>query len=270
MNIMYMGQKPIGEICFKHIIDMKDNRLNVSAVVSNQNTDTWWRTNNIYQYAINHKIYFIDNRKRNTDIIKKTIVENHIDCIISVGHNWIVSEEILELVGYNAVNLHLAKLPQYQGNYTYNHAILNNEKEYGVTLHWMGKEVDEGNYLFMKTFPIEDDDTAYSLYMKSLEKGKEVFAAYLHILLDGGDMPKCAMVGNRCFYSKNSLDGLREIKNCADVEEIKRKSRAFYFPPFENAYFVIDETKYYVVPEIKSGYEIKNYSNNKCIGENCI
>lgn len=250
INIMYMGQKPIGELCFRQLVSMKGEKLNIKALVSNQSRDkVWWKTNNIYKYALENQIPFIDNEARNFDKIIELIKEKEINFIISVGHNWIISEDILALVNYKAVNLHLAKLPEYQGNFTFNHAILNGEKEYGVTLHWMQREVDEGDYLFIPVFPIEENDTAFSLYNKSLDEGQKVFHVFIEYLLNDKELPRKKMAGKKCFYDRHSLDGLREIENVNDIKLLKRKSNAFYFPPFENAYVKIDGKKYYVIPD---------------------
>lgn len=66
------------------------------------------------------------------------------------------------------------------------------------------------------------------------------------------ELPRLAMPSGGMFYGRNSIDGLREIKNLADINDVKRRSRAFYFPPFENAYFMIDGQKFYIIPSDES------------------
>lgn len=253
-RVLYMGQKPIGESCFELLIKNQNSNYQIEGIVSNQsNSNVWWHSNKIYQYSMENKIEFIDNVSRNEDTIMELMEKRCINCIISVGHNWILSDRILKYVNYEAVNLHLAKLPDYKGNYTYNHAILNEEKEYGVTLHWMDGKVDEGDCIFTALFQISEDDTAYSLYKKSNAAGTELFKRYVDCLKENELIPRRKMEGEGNFYSKSSINGLREIKKNTDKKEIQIKSRAFYFPPFENAYFVIDGEKYYVIPNNKKG-----------------
>lgn len=245
-----MGQKPIGERCFELLALNQNDYYQIAGVVSNQSSqNVWWHSNKPYQYSIEHEIAFIDNEKRNEDAIMELIQKLNINLIISVGHNWILSEKILDFVKHEAVNLHPAKLPDYKGNYTYNHAILNGEKQYGVTLHWMDKKVDEGDYIYTALFPIANDDTAYSLYQKSIVEGKKIFEKYICCLKEDKSAPRIKIEGEGTFYSKSSLQGLREIKKIADSNEIQIKSRAFYFPPFESAYLIIGEKKYYIIPE---------------------
>lgn len=249
-KIMYLGQKPIGEKCFSLLVDKGLPNVKLGAVVTNVDAESgWWKSNAIAQYALQNQIPLVSNGKRNVEEIKRVIAENEINCIISVGHNWIIGKDILEMVGFQAFNLHLAKLPEYQGNFSYNHAILNGDERYGCTLHWMTEAVDEGDYVEMPSFAIEPRDTAYSLYEKSVELGLEMFSRFLDMLEEGVNIPRKKMTGKRCFYGRNSLDGKQQILNIGGMEEIDKKSRAFYFPPFEGAYFLIDGYKYHVIPE---------------------
>lgn len=258
LRIMFMGQKPIGELCFEQLLKRQNNKYRIVAAVSNMDKlKVWWKENRIYETCMNDNIIFVDNSKRNEERIKELIVEENIDFIVSVGHGWILSDKILQLVNYNAINLHLAKLPEYQGNFSYNHAILNREKKYGVTLHWMTERVDLGDYVFEEDFPINDDDTAYSLYIKSVDKGVALFGQFIDFISEGKELPREQMKGEQHFYSRTSLNGLREIECDDNLEDIARKSRAFYFPPFENAYFMINGKKYFVYPDEKIVYQYR-------------
>lgn len=249
-KIMFLGQKPIGELCFRQLLDRQNSNYSIAAAVSNKDkAKTWWNGNEIYERCMAENIFFVDNSKRNEEQIKERIVCEKINFIVSVGHGWILSDNILKLVDYQAANLHLAKLPEYQGNFTFNHAILNKEKEYGVTLHWMTKRVDLGDCIFTKVFPVSEDDTAYSLYLKAVDEGIAVFNQFIDFISKGESLPRKLMQGEQHFYSRASLQGLRELQSSDKPEDIARKSRAFYFPPFENAYFVINGKKYFVRPE---------------------
>lgn len=249
-KIMYLGQKPIGEKCFSLLTDKELANVRLGAVVTNTDAERcWWKSNTIAEYALQNQIPLVSNDKRNVEEIKRLIAGNGINCIISVGHNWIIGKDVLELVDFRAFNLHLAKLPEYQGNFSYNHAILNGDKQYSCTLHWMTEAVDEGDYVEMPSFAIEPRDTAYALYEKSVELGIEMFSRFLDMLEEGVDIPRKKMTGKRCFYGRNSLDGKRQILEPGDAEEVDKKSRAFYFPPFEGAHILIDGCKYHVVPE---------------------
>ena len=148
MDILYLGQKPIGErIFFSLILPFMNKNL---IVCSNKNKSNWWNSNKIYNYCRINKINFIDNCKRNENLIIKFIKSNKINCILSVQHKWILSKKIISGVDGNAFNLHLASLPEYKGSCGLNIALLNNKKSINATLHLLTKEVDNVIILFIR------------------------------------------------------------------------------------------------------------------------
>jgi methionyl-tRNA formyltransferase len=68
-------------------------------------------------------------------------------------------------------NLHASLLPDYRGAAPINWAIINGEKETGVTTFFLEKEIDTGSIIFQDREPITDDDTAGSLYERLMSKG---------------------------------------------------------------------------------------------------
>lgn len=69
------------------------------------------------------------------------------------------------------INLHGSLLPQYRGAAPINHAIINGEKESGVTTFFLKHEIDTGDVIFTESTPITDTDTAGSLHDKLMEIG---------------------------------------------------------------------------------------------------
>jgi len=68
-------------------------------------------------------------------------------------------------------NLHASLLPQYRGAAPINHAIINGEKETGVTTFLIDEKIDTGRILFQEAVKIENDETAGSLHDKLMETG---------------------------------------------------------------------------------------------------
>lgn len=71
-------------------------------------------------------------------------------------------------------NLHASLLPQYRGAAPINWAIINGEKQTGVTTFLLNSEIDKGAILGFKTEPIREDDTAGSLYERLMYLGAEL------------------------------------------------------------------------------------------------
>jgi methionyl-tRNA formyltransferase len=68
-------------------------------------------------------------------------------------------------------NLHGSLLPQYRGAAPINWAIINGEKETGVTTFFLKHEIDTGNVIFQEKEPIEEADTVGDVYQRLMERG---------------------------------------------------------------------------------------------------
>lgn len=246
-RILFLGQGPLGEACFS--LALKANGVEVVAASSNRGTANWWKSNAICKEMTARNRDFIDNSGRNNEAVKATIERNNIDAIISVQHNWIIPDEIIQLVDGMAFNLHMAKLPEYKGHHPFVHAILNGDKTYTVTMHWMTPRVDVGGIAFYKEFAIVEHDTAKSLYRRGVAESLTLFEKLIAALGSGAQVPAQPMTGEHRFYSRDSIRSLDRIDDPTDAREIDAKSRAFYFPPFAPAYVEHAGKKTYVFPE---------------------
>jgi methionyl-tRNA formyltransferase len=71
-------------------------------------------------------------------------------------------------------NLHASLLPQYRGAAPINWAIINGEKETGLTTFFLQHEIDTGKIIFQEKEPIHDNDTVGDLYLRLMNKGGEL------------------------------------------------------------------------------------------------
>ncbi|RLD24476.1 MAG: methionyl-tRNA formyltransferase, partial [Bacteroidetes bacterium] len=82
-------------------------------------------------------------------------------------------------------NLHASLLPQYRGAAPINWAIINGEKETGVTTFFIEKKIDTGAILLQRKTRIEPYDTAGSLHDKLMISGAELVAETCTQIIDG-------------------------------------------------------------------------------------
>ncbi len=244
-NVLFLGQKPIGEACFEALTRAGDG-IRIAGAVSNDSTANWWKSAGIYAACAQNGIPFISNAERNDRPILELIRREGVDTLISVQHAWILPKEIIEAVSGFAFNLHMAKLPEYKGYNTFSHAIINGEREYYTTLHWLAERVDSGNLVMEKAVAIEPDETAESLYKKASTASLECFEAFLRLLISGGEIPSVPLSGDPRFYSRNSLEALKRITDFSDLEHVGRVVRACTFGGFEPPYFIAGGRKYHI------------------------
>jgi methionyl-tRNA formyltransferase len=245
-KILFLGQKHLGEAAWSRLIQSQGNGYQIAAACSNKSDkNVWWRSNRIFE--THQTIPFIDNSAKNEDLLLEVIQRYQIDTILSVQHAWILSSKILAAVNYNALNFHNAKLPDYRGYNANNHALLNGDKQFTCTVHWMADEVDRGKIAFEATFDISPTETALSLYAKCYHAGLRLFEEILSRLGDLNTIPRRSIRGMGRFYSRKSIENLREIKSLSS-DEAEIKARAFFFPPFEPAYTNHNRLKLYILP----------------------
>jgi len=90
-------------------------------------------------------------------------------------------EVVWNMPPLGTINLHASLLPQYRGAAPINWAIINGEKETGVTTFKLQHEIDTGNILLTEKIKIGDDDTAGELH----DRMKEIGADLLVKTIDG-------------------------------------------------------------------------------------
>jgi len=83
------------------------------------------------------------------------------------------------------INLHASLLPQYRGAAPINWAIINGEKETGVTTFKLQHEIDTGNILLQEKISVADNETAGSLHDKMMYTGADVLLQTIRQIEDG-------------------------------------------------------------------------------------
>ncbi len=169
------------------------------------------------------------------------------DWIFSYLCSWVVPEAVLKRANAGTLNFHPGP-PEYPGTGCYNFALYDEVKEYGVTCHYMVREVDAGKIVQVVRFPVVEEDTVRSLQKKSVAALESVLNDVVATLGCGDPLPESSEVWQRKAYKRVELEALCEINPRMSVEEIKRRVRATRFPPFPGPrlslagfQFVLDE-----------------------------
>ncbi|MGK3143628.1 bifunctional UDP-4-amino-4-deoxy-L-arabinose formyltransferase/UDP-glucuronic acid oxidase ArnA [Pantoea sp. C2G6] len=107
------------------------------------------------------------------------------EMIFSFYYRHLLSDEILQCAEKGAFNLHGSLLPKYRGRAPLNWALINGERETGVTLHRMVKRADAGNILAQQKVAIEDQDNALTLHRKLTQAAEQLLGDVLPRLRQG-------------------------------------------------------------------------------------
>lgn len=94
-------------------------------------------------------------------------------------------EMVWNMPPMGTINLHGSLLPQYRGAAPINWAVINGEKETGVTTFRLQHEIDTGNILMQESFPINDDDTAGDVHDTMKQIGAQLLVRTVEGLVNG-------------------------------------------------------------------------------------
>lgn len=112
------------------------------------------------------------------------------DIFVIAAFGQILSEEILTMPKFGCVNIHASLLPAYRGAAPIQWAVINGEKESGVTIMRMAKGVDTGDMYCKKTVPLEAKETGESLHDKLMAAGAELIVEALPQIEKGELIPE--------------------------------------------------------------------------------
>lgn len=107
------------------------------------------------------------------------------DLLVSMSFNQIFKEEILNLAPQGFINCHAGKLPFYRGRNILNWALINDEKEFGITVHYIDTGIDTGDIILQKILPITDSDNYETLLERSYVACAEVLHESLNLIQQG-------------------------------------------------------------------------------------
>jgi methionyl-tRNA formyltransferase len=107
------------------------------------------------------------------------------DLIIVCSYSMMLPPPVLAVPAKGAVNVHGGLLPHYRGGHVTQWAIINAEREFGVTLHYIDEGVDTGPVIAERRFALDEADDAYSVGAKLCEAGSQLLTTWWQQLIDG-------------------------------------------------------------------------------------
>jgi len=111
------------------------------------------------------------------------------ELVVTAAYGQLLPSALLEAPRWGCINVHASLLPKYRGGAPIHHALINGEKETGVTIMYMVERLDAGDILSQRAIPIEETDHVGSLHDKLSRLGAELLAETIPALLAGEIQP---------------------------------------------------------------------------------
>lgn len=150
LKIGYFGDGIWAQNALKRIV--KDKKFEICFVVLRFQTPD----KTLLTLAKSYKIPIITSKNVNSADFIAQIQAYECKLLVSMSFNQIFKEELLSR--YPIINCHAGKLPFYRGRNILNWALINDEKEFGISVHFVDSGIDTGDIIIQKSYAIKDSD----------------------------------------------------------------------------------------------------------------
>lgn len=127
----------------------------------------------VKEYALTQNLHILQPEKLKDPQFLQELTDLKADFQVVVAFR-MLPEVVWNMPPKGTINLHSSLLPQYRGAAPINWAIINGEKETGVTTFFLQHEIDTGNIIFQEKEPIYPTDNAGTLYARLMDRGGEL------------------------------------------------------------------------------------------------
>jgi len=153
----FFGDKEWAHIALGKI--MKDQTIELKFICGRFSP----KDNLLEKIAKKNKIKFYNPKNIHSKSFLKILKKSNSELFVSMSYDQIFKKEIINMVNKNIINCHAGKLPFYRGRNILNWAIINGEKEFGITTHFVNEKIDQGDIIIQKTFKIKKKDDLKSI-----------------------------------------------------------------------------------------------------------
>ena len=183
---MFMGTPEISAVCLKELI-ASDNEI--VAVVTGKDKPRG-RGNVMTPTAVKAlalenslPVYTPDTLKG--EDFAALLDEIQPELIAVVAYGKILPKSVLDFPKHGCINVHVSLLPKYRGAAPMQRAIIDGEKETGVTIMHMAEGIDTGDIITAESFPIGPEDDFEAIHDRSAEVGAKLLVKTISAIADG-------------------------------------------------------------------------------------
>ncbi len=185
MNVIFMGTPEFAVETFNVLV----KKHNILAVVT-QPDKPKGRGNKltfseVKKAAIEYNIDILQPKSAKDSDFISTLKKYNADIFVVAAYGQILPEEVLNMPKYGSINVHGSILPAYRGAAPIQRAIMDGQKETGITIMYMEKGLDCGDIISQRSLNIQYDDTYGTLSQKLAVCGAELLIETLDLIENG-------------------------------------------------------------------------------------
>lgn len=185
MKIVYMGTP---DFAVPPLAALVKNGYEVTAVVTQpdkpKGRGKTLLPTPVKEEALKHGIPVYQPQKVRDPEFMEILKELNPDIIVVAAFGQIIPRDILELPEFGCINIHASLLPKYRGAAPIQQAVIDGEKESGVTIMQMGTGLDTGDMISQAVVPLDEKETGGSLFDKLADLGADLLVKTLPSIFD--------------------------------------------------------------------------------------
>ena len=210
----------------------------------------------VKQEAVAHDIEVLQPEKLSKSTEMGHVIDLAPDLMITAAYGQFLPTKMLKAAKVAALNVHGSLLPKYRGGAPIQYAVMNGDKETGVTIMEMVKEMDAGDMYAQKSLPITKEDDAGTIFDKLSLLGRDLLLETLPKIIDG-TAEKTPQDPDKVVFSPTISRNQETIDYHMTAEEIDNHVRGLRPAPIGN--FVLDglRTKLYDVTPLAETTDLK-------------
>ncbi len=160
------------------------------------------------------------------------------DIYVVAAFGQILPQEVLDIPRSGCVNIHASLLPRYRGAAPIQQAIIDGERQTGVTIMQMAAGMDTGDILLQRAIPISDDETGGSLFDKLSDLGGELITEALPLIEKGEltPIPQDEELATKCGKLSKDMGRINFLKDASSIRNLVRGLN-----PWPSAYTYLDK-----------------------------
>jgi methionyl-tRNA formyltransferase len=192
----------------------------------------------VKEYALEKGIPIYQPNSVKTEETLNIVRELNPDLIVVVAYGKILPKELIDIPKYGVINVHSSLLPKYRGAAPIHAAMINGEKETGVTIMYIAEELDAGDMILQSKTEINEEDNLGTLHDRLANIGAETLMEAVELIFQGK--------ANRIEQNHSEATFVKPIrKNETKIDWFKGSREIFNFVrgmnPFPTAYTTCDE-----------------------------
>ncbi|MCL6603555.1 MAG: methionyl-tRNA formyltransferase [Paenibacillus sp.] len=258
MKIVFMGTPAFAVPCLQMLVE---EGYNVVAVLTQpdrpQGRKKTLTASPVKEAALSLGIPVLQPERLRREEAVAELAAYEPELIVTAAYGQILPKIVLDMPARGCINVHGSLLPKYRGGAPIQRSVINGEKVTGVTLMYMAEGIDTGDMISRVEVPIEEDDTAGTMFDKLSLAGRDLLKAEMPRLITG-PVSTTPQDDNEATYAPNLKREDERIDWNAGSRDIYNRIRGLV--PFSGMFTLWnDETfKIWAAANPSEAFEIQN------------